>query len=161
MTTEELDMDNEAAEYSQDPTKERITSPEGGQREALGERWDLIPYEALREVAKVFHWGAVKYSDENWKRSPFADSEVAPINHALGHLNEAAALPLHGEARRLALAQAAANILMQLWGEAAAKPFTVVQYEDEITTVDPDSPTKPNVLERMKNKVKALTVGDE
>lgn len=31
-------------------------------------RYDLIPVEALREVAKVYTMGAVKYADNNWRK---------------------------------------------------------------------------------------------
>lgn len=32
------------------------------------ERWNLMPFDALREIAKVFTKGANKYSDRNWEK---------------------------------------------------------------------------------------------
>lgn len=31
-------------------------------------RWDLVPFDALDEVAQVFTYGARKYADRNWER---------------------------------------------------------------------------------------------
>lgn len=31
-------------------------------------RWDLMPYDALQEVAKVLTFGANKYADRNWEK---------------------------------------------------------------------------------------------
>jgi hypothetical protein len=34
------------------------------------ERYDLIPAEALHELAKAYSYGAVKYGDRNWEKRP-------------------------------------------------------------------------------------------
>ena len=31
-------------------------------------RWDLLPFDALEEVVKVYTYGATKYDDRNWER---------------------------------------------------------------------------------------------
>jgi hypothetical protein len=31
-------------------------------------RWDLVPYDSLEEVVKVYTFGANKYADENWRK---------------------------------------------------------------------------------------------
>ena len=36
------------------------------------DRWDLLPTRALREVVRVFAFGAKKYSDHGWKTVPGA-----------------------------------------------------------------------------------------
>lgn len=45
----------------------RITDPEtGGQKGQKPERYDLFPFDALDEVARVYGEGAKKYEDDNW-----------------------------------------------------------------------------------------------
>jgi hypothetical protein len=47
--------------------EERITDPvTGGQKGRKEERWDLFPFDALDEVARVYAFGARKYADDNW-----------------------------------------------------------------------------------------------
>ena len=31
-------------------------------------RWDLLPFDALEEVVKVYTYGATKYEDRNWEK---------------------------------------------------------------------------------------------
>jgi hypothetical protein len=31
-------------------------------------RWDLLPFDALNEIAKVMTYGAIKYEPRNWER---------------------------------------------------------------------------------------------
>ena len=40
----------------------------GGQKGMKVAAYDLIPSDALEEVAKVFGWGTSKYSERNWER---------------------------------------------------------------------------------------------
>lgn len=50
-------------------TEVRITDPTtGGQKGSKPERYDLIPSEALSEVARLYGFGAGKYADHNWRR---------------------------------------------------------------------------------------------
>jgi hypothetical protein len=32
------------------------------------DRYDLVPVDAFRQVVKVFTFGSVKYTDDNWKK---------------------------------------------------------------------------------------------
>ncbi len=48
-------------------TETRITDPvTGGQKGRKPERFDLFPFDALEEVARVYGMGASKYADDNW-----------------------------------------------------------------------------------------------
>jgi hypothetical protein len=47
----------------------RITDPiTGGQKGSKPERFDLLPWPALEEVARVYAFGAQKYADHNWHK---------------------------------------------------------------------------------------------
>ena len=47
----------------------RVINPEtGGAKGRKPERYELIPYEALAEVARVYAFGAAKYDDHNWRK---------------------------------------------------------------------------------------------
>lgn len=50
-------------------TETRITDPTtGGQKGRKAERYDLLPYEALDVLARVYGFGAEKYADHNWRK---------------------------------------------------------------------------------------------
>jgi hypothetical protein len=52
-----------------DPTEVRMCDPEtGGQKGVKEARFDLIPADALWELARVFGRGAKKYAERNWER---------------------------------------------------------------------------------------------
>lgn len=40
---------------------------EGIKHDKQKTRWDLVPFDCLEEVAKVYTFGAEKYGDNNWK----------------------------------------------------------------------------------------------
>lgn len=45
----------------------RITDPKtGGQKGQKEERYDLIPFDALDEIARVYGFGSRKYAPNNW-----------------------------------------------------------------------------------------------
>lgn len=47
----------------------RVVDPiTGGEKGTKPERFDLIPVGALREVARVYGFGAQKYADNNWRK---------------------------------------------------------------------------------------------
>lgn len=47
----------------------RVIDPEtGGEKGSKPERYDLIPSEAMDEVARVYGYGALKYDTHNWYR---------------------------------------------------------------------------------------------
>lgn len=57
----------ESLRRTQKMTEERITDPNtGGQKGRKDERWDLFPFDALDELARVYAFGAKKYADDNW-----------------------------------------------------------------------------------------------
>ena len=48
-------------------TEVRLTDPvTGGQKGVKEERYDLLPFDALDEVTRVYAAGARKYADDNW-----------------------------------------------------------------------------------------------
>ena len=48
-------------------------------------RWDLLPWDALEEVAKVMTFGAKKYGDRNWEKG-IAYGRL--IRAAIGHITD-------------------------------------------------------------------------
>lgn len=47
----------------------RVTDPEtGGAKGTKPERYDLVPWEAMDEVARVYEFGSRKYDDHNWRK---------------------------------------------------------------------------------------------
>lgn len=45
----------------------RVVDPQtGGAKGQKSERFDLLPFDALEEVARVYAFGAAKYADDNW-----------------------------------------------------------------------------------------------
>ena len=115
-----------------------ITSPQGGRREKVGVRFDLIPFVALQEIAKVFAYGAEKYDDNNWKGLDFEKGEQTPLNHALMHLSCATSMPFGSPDRLWELAKAATNITMHMWGEL--NPACGVEEMPELSKDTPDTP---------------------
>lgn len=50
-------------------TEVRIVDPKtGGAKGQKDERYDLLPWDALREVSLVYGMGAKKYDDDNWRK---------------------------------------------------------------------------------------------
>lgn len=51
------------------PEEKAAAMEVGGARWNAGKaRWDLLPFDALAEVVKVYTFGASKYSDDNWRK---------------------------------------------------------------------------------------------
>ncbi len=46
----------------------RVTSSTGGQKGTKPERYSLLPWAELDEVARLYAFGAMKYDDHNWMR---------------------------------------------------------------------------------------------
>lgn len=61
----------------------RITDPEtGGMKGRKPERYELLPFEALNDVARVYAFGAEKYEDWNWAKGfPWSLSIGAAFRH--------------------------------------------------------------------------------
>lgn len=50
-------------------TEERVTDPDtGGQKGRKEERFDLIPWDSVAAIARVYSFGSKKYSPHNWRR---------------------------------------------------------------------------------------------
>lgn len=58
----------------------------GAKRSDCGVRFDLIPPEALFELARRFAIGAEKYGDFNWRNG--LTGKNSPLNHLEKHINE-------------------------------------------------------------------------
>ena len=65
-----------------EPGEEMETNENGGVQTKSGTRYDLLDGHALKRMATVLHYGAVKYTDENW-RAIDLDSH---LDHALAHI---------------------------------------------------------------------------
>lgn len=59
-----------------------VTNEAGGKQSHVPYRMDLVPADALLDVAKVLSEGAVKYGENNWKLISINEH----INHVLSHL---------------------------------------------------------------------------
>lgn len=46
----------------------KSTKQEGIKHDQQKIRWDLVPYDAVNEIAKVLTFGAVKYEARNWEK---------------------------------------------------------------------------------------------
>lgn len=70
--------------FMRERTKEtRTRSRTGGEKGVKLERFDLIPVEALQEVARVYGFGAEKYSEHNWRLGyEWSKSYAAMLRHA-------------------------------------------------------------------------------
>lgn len=55
----------------------------GGEKGVKPERYDLIPVEPLRQVARIYGYGAAKYADRNWEQGyEWSKSYAALQRHA-------------------------------------------------------------------------------
>lgn len=56
------------------------------------DRWDLLPWESVREVVKVITFGAKKYSDNNWRKVSkdryFAAAHRHLVAYRLGEIKD-------------------------------------------------------------------------
>jgi hypothetical protein len=67
----------------QDSTEIRTVSSTGGEKGTKLERFDLIPVDALQELARLYGEGAKKYDARNWERGyEFSKSYAAMQRHA-------------------------------------------------------------------------------
>jgi hypothetical protein len=63
-------------------TEVRNTSETGSEKCSKPERFDLLPWRPLEEVARCFAAGSAKYSDHNWRRGhAWSLSYAALIRH--------------------------------------------------------------------------------
>lgn len=45
-----------------------VNATTGGEKGSKAQRFDLIPWEAVAEIAEVYHMGSKKYADHNWRK---------------------------------------------------------------------------------------------
>jgi hypothetical protein len=75
-------------------------------------RWDLMPWQELGDVAKVFTYGSLKYGDRNWEKGIKPDRLfAAAMRHIAAVANDE---QLDVESNLPHLAHATANLLMWL-----------------------------------------------
>lgn len=66
-----------------DPSTVMVISPTGGTKGQKLARFDLIPAEALEQVAEVYGMGSKKYADNNWRKGyAWSLSFAALMRHA-------------------------------------------------------------------------------
>lgn len=60
----------------------RTTSSTGGEKGVKPERMSLIPWDAIKEIALVYNFGAKKYAAHNWRKGyEWSKSYDALIRH--------------------------------------------------------------------------------
>jgi len=83
--------------------------------------WDLLPWKSIREVVRVFNFGATRYGEETWKdiKDPrkryFAAAQRHMIDWWCGEKDDSDSGINH-------LAHAAWNILVLLWFDLTGWP---------------------------------------
>lgn len=65
-----------------EPLESIDVNEKGGKQAALEGRYDLVPFSAIHESAKILKAGAEKYGVDNWRKI----SVESHVNHALEHL---------------------------------------------------------------------------
>lgn len=80
----ELKAIEEAALLTQIDGEVRKVNATGGAKNVKPERYELIPWDAMNAVARVYAKGAIKYDDHNWRKGiPFGDHYAALMRHAV------------------------------------------------------------------------------
>lgn len=95
-------------------SEERYRDPvTGGEKGKKPEAFSLLPWDALAEVAKVYNYGAQKYSPHNWEKGyPWSLSLDALYRHVAAFTTREDLDPESGLPH---LAHAAFHILALLW----------------------------------------------
>jgi dATP/dGTP diphosphohydrolase/uncharacterized protein DUF4406 len=84
----------------------RTVSATGGEKGVKPERYDLIPWDAMDEVAKAYAFGATKYADRNWEKGYEVGKSIAAAfrhlrAHAMGQEFDSEAASLGWKVRHL------------------------------------------------------------
>ena len=70
------------------PSEVRTVSATGGEKGVKPERYDLIPKPALDALGRIYHYGAQKYDDHNWRRGyEWSKSYAAAMRHLTSFWN--------------------------------------------------------------------------
>jgi hypothetical protein len=122
---------------------------EGTKHDAEKPRMDLLPFEALEEVAQVLTFGAKKYAADNWKTVDCAESRytAALLRHLVAIQRGE---KLDAESGLSHAAHMATNALFILWFEIQKETaWEVIQPgADDRTVRKGQSPIKAEVLEK-------------
>ena|SRR5580765_836244 len=58
------------------------TADRADRHNAGKDRWDLLPWDALRYLTKVYAYGARKYDDRNWEKGmPYSECFASLMRH--------------------------------------------------------------------------------
>ena len=92
-------------------SENKLVTQEGVKHDQDKDRWELMPYGALRQIVKVLTFGAKKYAPDNWKKI----SKERYFGACMRHLT--AKEKIDAESGLSHLAHAACCILFMLWME--------------------------------------------
>jgi len=93
-----------------------------GGRKLIHERYDLIPPQAKKWLARVMAYGWYKRNGASTWQEYDTSGDMSPINHAEGHLNKAQTIRVGEPERIWQLAKAMTNIAMQIVLESSEYP---------------------------------------
>lgn len=61
----------------------------GGMKDEKGKiEWTLVPWEGMKEVAKVLKYGADKYTADNWRKVPPYEYQKSLLRHVIDYQKE-------------------------------------------------------------------------
>lgn len=80
----------------------------------MKDRWDLVPFNELKEVVEVITYGANKYSDDNWKKVSIERYFSALMRHITTYKTGEI---IDKESKKNHLAHAITNLLFIMWHE--------------------------------------------
>jgi len=130
-------------------TEERTMSPTGGEKATKLARFDLIPADALWQVAELYGAGAAKYADRNWEKGYPWSLSIAALERHLALWKDGEAADPETKASHLASVVFHALALMRFeaaYPELDDRSGSLKAAPDNATvmTVDPDGkPERP------------------
>ena len=83
-------------------------------------RWDLLPFQEIEDIVRVYHFGAKKYKANSWQNLPdgFERYRGALLRHLSAYMNGER---IDGESGLMHLAQVAWNAIALLWYDKHGK----------------------------------------
>jgi hypothetical protein len=69
------------------PDEPTVQNEMGGKQSKLEYRFDLLPAQALAQIAEILYHGAIKYGEDNWHSIPSRDHLNRAITHAYAYLS--------------------------------------------------------------------------
>jgi hypothetical protein len=108
-----------SAQGTEKEKESRARSATGGEKGRKPEEMGLLPWESLREISKVYHFGALKYSAHNWRKGyPWSWSFDALMRHLSAWWSGESKDPESGMSH---LAHAGFHVLSLLWYELTGR----------------------------------------